>query len=367
MAITKTDWHESNNYRMIISDKLRCYVKAKSFFGSRFQGTSDDSIIRECVVPEKTEGGLIDFQLISRSTDGRQEPVWGDATIEAKPTLYNVRVGKFQQTHCIYHSTFMDMTPRQFRKCVLVALCDKFAKSIDAMIFRHLTGEHGNRISEILHPNLIKNQVLNTLHSPDAARQIFSGSATCEDSLTADHKMNRQLIVRAKIFAQNTINGPNAEEMRPIQICGRPYYVLVMHPRQKHDLRQNLGEIFWGEIRKRLNDDEIQKSKITRGAFGIIDDIILYSNLNILTYKGGADRDVDCATALLLGREAGAIAYGSVKDGRQTRVFGELRDYENQWSFVLEQMMGFNKFQTGPKNLDCGAMRLDTVAQKQTK
>lgn len=212
------------------------------------------------------------------------------------------------------------------------------------MIFRHLTGEHDNRSSEVSHPILFKNQQLNALYSPDAARQLFSGNATCENSLTAVHKMNRQLIARAQICAQNTMNGPNAEEMRPIQICDRPYYVLVMHPRQKHDLRQNLGESCWSKIRKRLNDDEIQKCKVARGAFGIIDDIILYSNLNIVTYKGGKDREVDCATALLLGQEAGAIGYGSVENGRQIRVFGELRDYENQWSFVLEQMMGFNRF-----------------------
>lgn len=352
----------------IITDRLHCYIKAKGFFSSRFQGNSNDSIILECANPKKGPGDDFTFRLKSKSKGNSSEPVYDNAHIEGREakllTPDSVRIGQFRETVNIYRSKFRNYSCVQLGKNALAEACEKFIRAIDAMIFHQLTGEHRNDHSSRLHKILVENESLNSLRLPNTNRQLFPGNVTCESSLTLNHKFSMHMIHDAKNYARQLGQNPNAERMRPIRIDGSEYFALVIHPYQKHDLCQEIGHTGWKEIRGNLCKSEVRKHGIAHGALGLVDGIILYANWDVVTYKGGASSSVDCASGLLLGQQAGAIAYGGLEHDMRTSFQGELRDYENMWSFALDQIMGFNKCQIGSDNLDSGVIRLDTVAGK---
>lgn len=122
----------------------------------------------------------------------------------------------------------------------------------------------------------------------------------------------------------------SAPKMRPIRIDGGDYFLMLLHPYQVKAIKQQTGVNGWASIQKDANTKG-PDNPLFKGALGLYDGVLLWEYDRILTrtgagsntptegflLAGGLATTTDpvasgktVARALLLGAQAGAIAFG---------------------------------------------------------
>lgn len=142
------------------------------------------------------------------------------------------------------------------------------------------------------------------------SRIIYGGDATSVATLETADKLTPALIRRCAALARSGFaNGSNARvtyPFRPVNINGRKYFVLLVHPYACYDLKNNAEyQGYLKEARERSSENPI-----FTGALAIIDDVIIHEHENIQILETSSGSGLYYCTGVLLGAGSSIWAWG---------------------------------------------------------
>lgn len=334
----------------------------KSYFERKFVGTDDNSIIQRKTELESDSGDRISFDL---SVQLRGSYTEGDQRLDGKEEnlrFYTDEVRIDQARHAVSAGGRMTRkrTVHNLRVVAKNRLSDYWSRFMDELMFIYLSGARGIN-ADFLFPLGWTGHAGNPIEAPDPGHILYGGSATSKATITSSDTMSRLLIERAAVQATMLqAQDPDAANMVPVSIEGEDRYVVVMSPFQEHDLRTS-DAAGWLEIQKAAAAAEGRNNPIFRGSLGMINNVVLHSHRNAIRFNDyGAGGDLPAARALFLGRQAGAIAYGT-SGGMRFEWKEEMKDYGNEPTVASGVIFGFKKTRFNGK--DFGVIALDTYAK----
>lgn len=187
----------------------------------------------------------------------------------------------------------------------------------------------------------------------------YAGSATSEDSLTANDTMNWNLIVTTLAYAKR-------QKVRPIRENGKEYYALVMSTEQLRDLLQDST---YQTIVSRAAEKG-QNNPLFKNAVAVVQGVIIYDHNKVFNTLGatsgsakwGSGNTVDGAQALMLGAQA--MGFASI--GNAFMRESDNTDYGNRPGIGYGRKIGLLKPQYKTSNTtsaeDFGVISLKTAA-----
>ena len=284
------------------------YAAMKNTFFNKFTGTSADSVIQVRTELNKSRG---DKMWISLMLKLKGDPITGDNMLEGneQDLTYKAFGVTIDQKRWAVRSTGRMEEQRShldMRNDAKKGLQVQIQEWMDDSIFAALTA------------------------TPTANRIIYAGNKTAESTITKDDVFSTDIIGIAKRKAQMA-----DPIIRPIQINGGNYYVMVIDPYQARDLKKDER---WFNAQKDANIRG-EKNPIFSGALGMWDKVIVHEAENCPRTKTGAG-GASVGHALLLGPQAGVIAQ-AVKAHWDEDKF----DYNNQWGVAISQILGIAKTQ----------------------
>lgn len=179
------------------------------------------------------------------------------------------------------------------------------------------------------------------------------------DALTAADKMTLDLVTKIKTKAK--LSNPR---IQPLVIDGKKYYVLYLHPLQVRDIKLSSD---WKTAQQNAQARAASNPVFT-GVLGEWDGVLLMENeympwLDVSvagnSFRGpavGTDCAVDCARALLCGRQAAVMAEVSNPKALVVKRF----DYDNKDGVAVSFIGGVQKTMFNSKEF--GVIALDTAA-----
>jgi N4-gp56 family major capsid protein len=187
------------------------------------------------------------------------------------------------------------------------ALATWFAEDYDAQLMIYLAGARG--VDTSLHvPTTFTSRASNSLNSPDTGHLIYAGDASAKTDLDSGDIMNLDVV--DKIIAQIETTDP---AIMPIMVNGEQTYLLLMHPWQAFDLRKAVSGNDWMDIHKNADGKD---NMIYKNALGEHNGIVLQKHRNVIRFSDyGSGADQGAARALLIGSQAGMIAWGGSVSG----------------------------------------------------
>lgn len=345
------------------SPKLAVDIQRDGYFAKRFIGKDSNNIIEEKVELEADAGDTISFDLVVHL---RGEPTFGDDRVEGKEEqlrFYSDKVEIDQVRKAVSAGGKMSRkrTEHDLRRTARDRLKSFWSKFNDELHFMTLAGSRGHNEGFTMREGW-GGFANNPLLAPDANHLLFGGTAQSKATVTAADTMGRQLIERAAVHADmmQAIN-PEVANMVPLSIEGNDHYVCIMSPFQSHDLRNEVGGTGWLDLQKAAMAAEGSKNRVFKGGLGMINNVILHQHQNVIRFRDyGAGANLPAARALMCGRQAAAIAYGTTE--KQRFIWKEMKkDYENEPTVAGGYIYGEKKCRF--HGSDFGVMALDTHAR----
>ena len=345
------------------SANLARQVARKGYFSRKFVGTSDNAVIQKKTDLESDAGDTISYDLVM---EFQGEPTAGDQRrdgLEENLRFYSDEVTIDQLRHSATPGGRMTRkrTLHNLREVTRDREAQYWARYFDQVMFIYLSGARGiNRFPGI--PTSYTGHAGNAIQAPDSGHILYGGTATSKASLAAGDKMSRMLIERAETYAYmlQEIDGESVA-MQPVEVEGEPHFIVLMSPYAEHDLRTAstaAGE--WFDIQKAAATAEGKANPIFKGSLGMIKNVVLHKHENAIRFNDyGAGANVQAARSLLLGRQAGVVAYGTA-GGMSYQWEEELKDGKNQLVIYCGTIFGIKK--TRYNNRDFGVIALDTAA-----
>jgi len=327
---------------------------AKKMYWGKFIG----SVITRLNDLEKNAGDKITHGLRMKI---RGAGVTGDGTLEGNEealTYYDDAVLIDQLRHAVRSKgkASEQRVPYDMRATAREALATWWAERFDELLFVYLSGARGVDTTLTL-PLGFTSFAGNSLNAPDAAHIQYAGG------------LAKATITSASIFTLSEIDSlvEKAETVdpmiQPIMVGGEKKYVLLLHPYQVTDLRQNTNTGQWVDIQKAAAASQGSGNPIFTGALGEYNGVVMHSHRNVVRFSDyGAGGALPAARALFLGAQAAVLAFGN--GGGQTVARyswkEELFDYGNQLGVAAGSIFGVKKSVFNSK--DFGVIALDTYA-----
>lgn len=334
----------------------------KSYFERKFISTSDNSVIQRKTELESDAGDRVSFDLCVQL---RGKPTYGDNRLEGKAEglrFFTDEVNIDQVRHAVSAGGKMTRkrTAHDLRMVGKDRLGDYWSRFFDEMIFVYLSGARGIN-EDFIEDTSWTGHAGNAIQAPDTSHLLYGGSATSKATLASTDKMSRGVIEKAIVKAKMMqAKDPTVANMLPTVWDGEEHYVLLMSEFQEYDLRTSTTGGEWLDIQKAAAAAEARNSPIFKGGLGMINDTVLHSHRNGIRFNDyGAGANVLAARALLLGRQAGAVAYGTA-GGMRFDWKEEVQDYENEPTVASGTIAGFKKTRFNGK--DFGVISIDTAA-----
>lgn len=339
-------------------------VDKASYWNDRFVGDGKNSVIQRLVDLEEDAGDTIKFDLAMRLRGGM---TFGDNLVEGSEeqlTFYSDQVlidqarkgasagGKMSRKKTIHNlrTTAKEMT------------AEYVAEWLDEGYFVYLSGDAAfSAINQ--DGKFTKPFAGNAVTAPDADHILFGGAATSKASLTAADKMSFAFLERVSVkpTMMNAVN-PDVVQLSPVSVDGGKRFIVLMSPFQAHALRTETGDLSWSKVQQALATSEGRASPICRGGLGMINDLVLHQHASVRRFGDyGAGSNVGAARALLLGRQAGVVAYGAAGNGTRMTWVEKLADADNLVNIYAGLIVGIKKTQFNGK--DFGVVALDTAAK----
>lgn len=344
------------------SANLAVDTRKKSYFENRFIGTDDNNIIQRKTELETDAGDRISFDLCVQM---RAKPTYGDARLEGKEEslkFYTDEVIIDQVRHAASAGGKMSRkrTAHDMRMVAKNRLGDYFARLVDELFFMYLSGARGINEDFIEGPDYT-GFAGNAFQAPDAEHLLFGGDATSKATLDATDTMTRVVIERAANKAEMMqARNPRVANMVPVSNGSDDQYVMLMSPYQEYSLRTSEGA-GWLEIQKAAAGAEGRKNPIFMGGLGMINNVVLHKHRNVIRFSDyGTGSNVAAARALLMGRQAAVVAYGTSGGLRYTWE-EETKDYNNEPTVASGFIGGIKK--TRFNDADFGVIAIDTAAK----
>lgn len=338
-------------------------TRKKSYFEGRFVGTTDNSIIQRRTELEGDSGDKISFDLCVQL---RNQPTFGDDTLQGKEEQQKfftdeVRIDQVRHGVSAGGRMTRKRTAHDLRSTGKARLGDYFARLVDELFFMYLGGGRGMNEDFIL-PLGYAGFAGNAFTAPDADHLLFGGDAVSKATLDATDKMSKAVIEKALNKAEMMqARNPDAANMVPVKNGNEDNFIFLMSPDQSHDLR-NADATGWLEVQKAAAAAEGSKTNaIFTGALGMIGGAILHKHRSVLRFSDyGAGANVNAARAMLLGRQAAVVAYGT-KGGLRYDWSEETEDHGNKPVIASGFIGGMKKTQFN--NKDFGVISVDTAAK----
>lgn len=335
----------------------------KSYFEGRFIGTSDNHIIQKKNDLESESGDRVSFDLCVQL---RNQPTFGDARLEGKEEalkFFTDEVVIDQVRHAVSLGGKMSRkrVAHDMRTVGKGRLGDYFARLMDEMFFMYLSGGRGINEDFIMDTSFT-GFAGNSFSAPDTDHILFGGAATSKASLAATDKMTRAIVERAVNKAKMMqARNPETANMVPVSNGSEDQYVLLMSEDQAYDMRV-ADTTGWLDIQKAAAAAEGKANPIFRGGLGMINNTILHSHRSTVRFNDyGAGSNVNAARALLMGRQAGVVAYGNSGGGVRYSWEEITKDYKNEPAIASGFIGGIKKARFN--NKDFGVISIDTAAK----
>lgn len=336
----------------------------KSYFERKFIGKDENAIIQRKTELESDAGDRVSYDL---SVMLRNKPTAGDARVKGKEEnlrFFTDEVIIDQLRHAVSAGGRMSRkrTAHDLRTVARARLSDYWSQYMDELTFIYLSGARGIN-QDFIEPTDFTGHAGNALTAPDAAHIIYGGAATSKATLATTDIMSRGTIERALLKTRmlKALDVTNAN-MLPVNIGGETHYVILMTPQQEYSLRMDSGSGGWLEIQKAAAAAEGRDNPIFKGSLGMINNAVLHSHESVIRFSDyGAGANVKAARALLMGRQAGVVAYGTAGGLRYTWKEEE-DDYGNEPTVVAGTIFGIKKTRFNSK--DFGVMSIDTYSDQ---
>lgn len=308
-------------------------------FMTRFMGAGSNNPIQLVTDLSKNPGDKIHIGLSTKlSGDG----VTGDSELEGNEeaiSSYEQSVDINQLRHAVRLTGRMDekKVAYSMRQDAKEKLKIWWAERIDQEIIWKLSGRTDKTFA-------------NTPTAPTSDRIVYANDAGATASLTADEVFDTKMIDAAKQTALLA-----TPKVRPIRLSdqqhrGLAVYVLIIHPYQATDLRQ---DPVWNQAQRDANVRG-SSNPILSGALGIYNGVVVYEHESIYAWNGGA-ASIPVARGLLLGQQAAVFAVG-----RNDTWVEKSFDYGNKWGISAGRIFGVQKTKFNSK--DYGVIACDSAA-----
>lgn len=344
-------------------------VGRESYFNKKFMGVGVESHMPLQVLPhlESDAGEKISYDLVMQL---KMQPVEGDSTLEGREedlTFYTDSVYIDQMRGGVNTGGRMTRkrTIHDLRKIARVREGEWWARILDELIMMYLSGARGTN-ADYIFPTSYAGFAQNSFVAPDAAHILYGGIATTKANVVSTDVFDLTLIERAVTKASTLGGGTSGiPAIEPMRIEGEERFVIVMHPYQMHNLRNNTSTGQWLDIQKALATAVGNKSPIFMGGAGFHRGTVLHEHRAVIGFTDyGSGANLPARRALFMGRQAGVVAFGSPGSGLRFDWHEESRDNGNQAVISTSTICGVKKtaFTIAGTSRDFGVMALDTYA-----
>lgn len=292
----------------------------KKTYAFQFMGKGKGSLITIKTDLKTSDGGEVVRVGIRSQLSGAG--IQGDNTLE----------GNEESLETFYQDTYIDQlrhavrsngkmseqrVPFSVRNEAKDGLADWWADRFDTWMFNQLCG-----ITSQTDPRYYG---FNTPVAPDADHITYSGSgSTTEASIsnTTSANFNLNFIDSAVERAKTAKN-----QLQPVKVGGKSYYVMFIHPYQTTSLRKNTAAGQWADIQKAaITGGQIEDNPIFTGALGVYNQTILHESVRVPASPNNAS----VRRAVLCGAQALSIAFGREYGKNVFSWVEEAYDYKNK-------------------------------------
>lgn len=221
-------------------------------------------------------------------------------------------------------------------------LADWYSERLSLSSFIHFCGYTAKQLDyegKTLDLSKLLYTAFNKPVAPSKNRFIIADAKATEEALVAEDKFNLSLIDKAVECAKLA-----SPKIRPVRINGENVYVMYLHPTQVTALRTNTSAGQWLDIQKAAYSGSRARNPIFDGSLGMYNGVILREAYHIMPgidAKGGALPNV--RRAVLLGAQAGVVAFGRGKTVERYDLREELFDYGRELGVGVKTIYGFKK------------------------
>lgn len=335
----------------------------QSYFANRFIGTGENNIIERKVELEDEAGDTVQFDLSMRLRGGM---TLGDNRVEGSAealTFYTdeVKIDQARKGASAAGRMSRKRTLHDLRRIARDRTSEYVAQWMDEGFFVYLSGD--NDLSAINQDAVFSEAFAgNAIEAPDPDHILYGGAATSKATITSADKMSVAFLERVAVKPKmmNATN-PNVVRMNPVTVESSKRFVVLMSPFQTYSLRTETGDVSWSKIAQAAAGAEGRNSPIFKGGVGLVNNLVLHEHESVRRWTdAGAGANVAMARALLLGRQAGVVAYGSGGNGARMSWVEKLTDADNQIEIYCGLIAGMKKSRFN--GLDFGVCALDTAA-----
>lgn len=328
-------------------------------------GTSTNSIIQLKDEAQKSSGDSVRFGLRTQLMgDGVSEGVSLEGNEEALSTLNDtVVINELAHAVRVKNEGTIDQQRVLFnlRTEAKDGLTDWYSDRLSSMFFTHVCGYTANQMNFEGHV-IAMNPVrwgFNKPTAPTDKRIIRPNGKTKDEDLTNQDGFNLNLIDKAVERAK--LANP---KVRPVRVNGENVYVLYLHPMQVTALRTNTATGQWLDIQKAAYQGSRAKNPIFDGSLGMYNGVVLREAEHITEGVNSADPDAPVANvrrAVLLGAQAGVIAFGKDRGPTRYKIVEELFDYERELGVAAKTLIGMKKTNFKLPGSDVGTQDFGTI------
>lgn len=310
------------------SDKLKRQAPLMSFW-NKFTGENDNAVIKKDTRFQKMAGDQVKYDFavdLSGAGYSNSNALYDN---EEAITFIQDTVLIFLLRNAVTSDRYSNqLTQHQLRKVFHDSLARWYGERFDDLIFKKLSG-----VDFADHTPTALGESATAL---DDDYTIFPGGAVSTATLTDDDVFDTTCITRAKEAAVSGYMGANATyRMKPIIVDGMQVYMMVIHPWQAYDLKQD------EKFRSAQENAAIRGSKnpIFTGALGMYDGVVIYEHNQVVTDTTyGIGSNVKGAIGLFCGAGAGYLAIcDAIKWDEQ--VF----DYNHRFGVSVSMFLGFDR------------------------
>jgi N4-gp56 family major capsid protein len=289
-------------------------------------GEGPNAVIQKLTNLKKQPGDTINFGLTTKLSGSGKS---GDDTLEG----YEEAISSYAET----------VTVNQIRNAVRIA--GNFEEQQACYDMRKDAKEK----LKIWLAEYIQDQFFTTLGtSPTTNRLVYCSADHTADvaAFDTDDKLSTAYISKAKRKAMLA-----SPLIRPINIKGKPHYLLVVHPYAARDLRADSTWLAAQEYAGIRGED----NPLFSGALGVWDGVIVHEHPSVRRFISASTNYV-CSN-LLLGAQAGAWAVAQEPFWKEDKF-----DYDNQVGFATGMIQGFVKTQFNSEDYGVITLYSEAVA-----
>jgi len=335
------------------SASLAVEAEKKQYF-AKFMGTGENALIVIKKELEKKAGEKITVGLRRKLTgDGIEGDLMIEGTSAEEALQYfddSLFINQRRKSTKSAGKMSEQRVPYNVRKDGRDSLAVWFAEDYDEQIMMYLAGARG--IDTSFHvPLTFAGRANNSLQAPDSAHIFYGGNATGKIDVDSSDTMDLGVADRCVAFLETT-----DPVVMPFNVNGELKHVLLMHTWQAFDLRKNTSTNDWIDIHKNTDGKD---SLIYKNALGEYNGIVLHKHRNVIRFSDyGATVNLPAARALLLGAQAGIIAWGGNSQPNRYTWNEETEDRGNRLVITAGSIYGVKKSRYN--SADYGVVAIDT-------